>query len=427
VLADEYRSEIEAEARFRVKPGLTVSPEEGAVGTTVTVQGHGFACEEKDIEVVYYLDSESEVIGENIEADDYGWWERSFVIPSSARGKHKIDASGKSSSLRAVQEAFFEVTPSISFDKDSGSPGQSITVTGSGFYARDRYIQILFNGEEMETELEIIRADDNGYWQASFMVPEMPRGTYGVTAEGESTKNVGPLDFEIKPGLELVPPEGHVGTNLTVIGRAFAPRQEVVILYEVREESFAEIEVVTTNNKGSFQVIFAVPESQHGERPVMAEVGGEVQASANFTMESDPPGTPEPISPADGDRVGFIGRVRPTFEWTEVEDLSGVYYSLQIATSANITAGGLADPVVSVSNIVATNYTLNATESLPYGTYYWTVRAVDRAGNPGNWAAPMSFRADVMPLWAFILAIVAIVGGIATAVYFFIMRRRMYY
>jgi hypothetical protein len=76
---------------------------------------------------------------------------------------------------------------------------------------------------------------------------------------------------------------------------------------------------------------------------------------------------------------------------------------------------------------VATNYTLNATESLPYGTYYWTVRAVDRAGNPGNWAAPMSFRADVMPLWAFIVIIVVIVGGIATAVYFFIMRRRMYY
>jgi hypothetical protein len=55
------------------------------------------------------------------------------------------------------------------------------------------------------------------------------------------------------------------------------------------------------------------------------------------------------------------------------------------------------------------------------------VRAGDGAGNAGNWTEPISFRAGVMPLWAFIVIIVAIVGGIASAVYFLVIRRRTYY
>ena len=132
--------------------------------------------------------------------------------------------------------------------------------------------------------------------------------------------------------------------------------------------------------------------------------------------------------PPDGDRAGFIGKIRPTFEWSEVSDDSGVYYSLQIATTANFTATeGFADPIVSISKIVGTNYTLQKTEALPYGTYYWIVQAVDGAENESGWTTARSFRAGILPLWAFIVIIVAIVAGIGTAVYFFVIRKRIYY
>jgi hypothetical protein len=161
---------------------------------------------------------------------------------------------------------------------------------------------------------------------------------------------------------------------------------------------------------------------------VTAEIGGETEATAIFIMESGAPDTPELVSPTDGDRVGSIGRMRPTFEWSEVSDDSGVYYSLQIATSANSTATeGFADPIVSISNIVGTNYTLEKTETLSYGTYYWIVQAVDGAENESDWTAARSFRAGVMPLWAFIVIMVAVAGGIGAAVYFYIIRRRIYY
>jgi hypothetical protein len=418
---DEYG--IDAYDYFTVEPGLTVEPEEGPLGTIVTVEGRGFGEDEENIELRYYLNGDDyETVAENIEADEDGWWEVSFKIPTSTRGIHYIDAQGDDSSFAKVEDASFEVTPEISIlDGPSGSPGDTITMTGCGFADNERDIKILFDGEAVVT---LIRADDTGCWEEDFEVPERPKGTYSVTAEGERTpeEDVNELSFEIGPGLVLSPDEGHVGINLTVTGGGFTANEDVVIRYDGSQKA-----TTTANNKGSFVVSFPVPESQHGERPVTAEADGELQATANFALESDPPDTPELISPADGDRVGFIGKVRPTFEWSEVSDDSGVYYSLQIATSSNVTATGFADPIVTISNIVGRNYTLEKTEGLPYGTYYWIVQAVDGAENAGNWTAVYSFRAGLLPLWAFIVIMVGIAGGIGAAVYFFVIRKRIYY
>jgi hypothetical protein len=418
----EDEDDIYAYEYFDVEPGLTVDPEEGPVGTEVTIEGHGFEEEEEDIEVRYYLDGNYTTLAENIEADEDGWWEVSFEIPVSDQGNHEIDAQGDDSSFAEVHDTTFEVMPSLSLDKYSGSPGESITMTGDGFVANERDITILFDGEAVETE---IRADETGSWNGTFEVPDLARGTYDVVAEGEYTdkEDLDELNFDIGPGLALSPSQGHVGTSLTVTGGGFATNQNIIVRYDGTHNLTAR-----SNSNGSFTVTFAVPESRHGVRQVTAEVDGLVEATASFTMESQAPDVPDLISPPDESRAGIIGSVRPTFEWSEVSDLSGVRYSLQIAGGANATtAGGFADPIVSVTDIVGTNYTLNATEGLPYGTYYWIVQAVDGAENEGDWTAPSSFKAGVMPLWAFIVAIVAVAAGIGAAVYFFWIRRRIYY
>jgi hypothetical protein len=420
----EISSTSYADADFTVQPGLILDPEEGPVGTNVTVEGHGFAEDEEDIELRYYVNGNYTTIAANIEADEDGSWDTSFIIPFSSKGSHKIDAKGDSSSLAEVQDATFKVTPGISLNKSSGSPGENITMTGSGFVANDRYITILFAGEELETEVRV-DADAEGYWEKDFEVPEMPKGTYNVTAQGESTpkETISALSFAIKPGLVLSPDEGHVGTDLTVAGGGFAANKDVDIMY-----NGSKVEADETDNKGSFAVSFPVPESQHGGRQVTAEDGSGNNATAIFTMESDTPDTPELISPLDGSRVGLVGGVRPTLEWSEVSDDSGVHYSLQIATSEDVTdTGEFADPIVSVKDIVGTNYTLKKTDALPYGTYYWIVQAVDGAENAGNWTAAGSFRAGLLPLWGFIAAIVAIVVLIGALGYFLARKRGTHY
>jgi len=413
---------LQGATNFTVEPGLTVSPKQGPVGTNVTVKGHGFAKDEKKIKVRYYLDGNNTIVAENITADEDGSWQRVFQIPLSAQGNHKIDGEGEDSSLTEVQDAAFEVTPGISLDKSSGSPGESVAVTGRGFATSERDITILFGGEAVKAQ---IRADTTGYWREILGVPERPKGTYNVTAYGESTPRgaVSAVNFNITPRLLLPSSEGHVGTNLTVTGGGFAANRDVDVMYDGGQ-------VVTgrTDSKGSFNVTFAVPESGHGTRQVTTSDAAGNVASANFTMESNPPDKPEPISPPDKSRAGFIGEVTLTFRWSEVSDESGVRYSLQVAASANVTtAGEFAEPLLSKEGLVGTNYTLNATEALPYGTYYWIVQAIDGADNESGWTAARSFRAGLLPLWAFILGIVVAVAVVGTLVYFFAIRKRVHY
>jgi len=324
-----------AYASFTVEPELTLSPDGGPVDTSLNVIGHGFGEDEENIELRYYTNGDYVVVRDDIPADENGSWQTSFAVPISTKGAHKIDAEGEDTDEHEVEDVIFDIEPLISLGKTSGSPGESIGVTATGFYARDRYIEIIFAGEETKTEPDIIRADDNGYWEASFEVPELPNDDYDVTAEGELTGDANVLSFTIGPGLVLSPDEGHVGTNLTVTGHGFASDEDVDITYDG-----IPIETADTDDKGSFETTFPVPESSRGDRAVSAEDDTGNNATAYFKMESEAPDTPDPVSPADGVRVGFIGKLTPAFEWSAVSDDSGVYYSLQIASSQNMTATG---------------------------------------------------------------------------------------
>ncbi len=400
-----------ADAYFTVKPGLTVSPEKGLPGTNVTVRGQGFAKNEQGIELRYYRNGNYETIGRNITANAKGSWKTSFPIPPSASGDHKLDAQGAESRLNEVQDATFRVTGEIGVDRPSGIVGDTIKMTGSRFVPYESGIRILFADQPVVTG---IKANAQGDWEESFNVPEMRAGTYRVIAEGEQTpkEDISELNFKIEPGIVLSPVAGYVGMNLTATGRGFAASGDVNIMYDGRQVATA-----VTNDKGSFEISFPVPESKYGERQVTAEDAKEnkTKQSAVFTMESDPPPMPTLISPSNKNMVGLIGRVRPTFEWSEVSDDSGVRYSLQIAANADVTAiGEFVDPVVSVEGLVGTSYTLEETEALPYGTYYWIAQAVDGAENKSGWTAARSFRAGLLPLWGFIAIIVAAaVGSIA--------------
>jgi hypothetical protein len=407
---------------FTVKPGLIVSPEKGPVGATVAVEGKGFAKNEQGIELRYYLNDTYETIERRIVANAQGSWDTSFQIPLSTRGEHKLDAEGAESRLYEVKDATFRVTAEISLDKSSGTVSESITMTGSRFAANEKGIKILLAGQAMVTD---IKANSKGEWEASFKVPEMPAGIHNITVEGEWTKkeDINEFSFEIKPDIVLSPDEGHVGMNLTVTGHGFAANEDVVIMYDGSQKATAR-----TNDKGNFEVSFPVPVGQYGERPVTVGYAGGNHASAVFIMESDPPDTPNLISPSDRGRAGLVGRVTPTFEWSEVSDDSGVYYRLQIATSANVTATGeFADPILSITGLVGKNYTLEETEALSYGIYYWIVQAVDGAENESGWSTAYSFRVGLLPEWGFIAIIVAIVVVIGALIRALVVRRRYYY
>jgi len=402
---------------FTVKPGLTVSPDNGPPGMTVTVEGKGFSGNEDGIDLFYYLADSYETVGSNITANAKGSWETSFRIPASTRGEHKLDAQGAISRLYDVEGATFQVTAGTSMDKSAGFVDDTVTMTGSRFATGERGIQILFDGQAVVTG---IKANSEGEWEASFMVPEMPTGEYTITAQGDQTRkeDVGGLSFEIEPDIVLSPIQGHVGTNLTVTGHGFVAGEYVTIMYDGGTIATAE-----TNDQGSFETSFGAPESQYGAHQVAAGYSGENHANALFTMESNHPDRPALISPSNGSRVGLIGkRVIPTFRWSAVSDDSGVHYRLQIATSDDFDESSM---IASVTGLTETSYTLD--RALPYGTYYWTVQAVDGAQNESGWTTAGFLRIGLLPLWAFVVIAVAVAVLLGAMIAARVRRRIVYY
>ncbi len=409
------------EAVFNVRPGVSVNPESGAIGTTITVTGRGFGANETNIEVRHGL---YETIESGITANADGRWETSFDVPFWTRGAHEIRALGsKTAIIEGVTPGIFEVKPGITLPATSGAVGQSIAVSGTGFEANERNIRVVIDRRPVVTVPASIQADETGRWNATFTVPEVPAGEYTVTAEGARTRrrDIDEIPFEISPMLTLSPDEGHVGTNVTATGHGFAPNKQIVIIYDGNK---VEMPTTITDDEGSFTVVFAVPESRFGERIVQATITDDTEAtnaSATFEMESDPPEAPEPVSPGDGRRVGFFRRATPTFEWEEVFDLSGVYYSIKVATSPDFEPDSI---VASATGLTETTYTPE--EPLPNGTYYWTVRAVDGAENESGWTDAQRLRVGRLPMWGFIVIFSFIGLLLGLRAYFILVRPRLY-
>ena len=102
----------------------------------------------------------------------------------------------------------------------------------------------------------------------------------------------------------------------------------------------------------------------------------------SFGVDITYPGEPTLISPIDG---SFIKSRTPEFIWgASTDNLSGVdHYVLQYADHPNLNYG-----VISV-NVKDTIYT--PASPLLDTTYYWRVRAIDKANNKGCWSPRWTF------------------------------------
>jgi len=391
---------------FEVLPGISLSKSSGYVGDTVTVKGSGFRDEESSIKVTY----DGTQVGSSTAANDDGSWEISFAVPSSTKGDHKIDAHGRYTSATTISDKYFTVKPKVTLTPASGHIGTSLSVSGSGFSA-NRVVSIKYEATQVATAT----SDSEGSFSASFSAPRGSYGEHTVTVR-DAQGNSGSAKFTtVRPKVRLAPSAGHVGISVTLSGDGFASNQTVTIKYDD-----TQVTTATSDSKGSLTATFSAPESMHGKHTVTATDTLENTGSADFVMESDAPAKPTLTTPANGTRIGFIGTQTPTFQWMAVTDPSGVSYKLQIATDP-----GFASLVVpEISGLTEASYTLPKGQALPYGAYYWRVKAIDGAQNDSGWTAGYSFQSGFLPTWAFVVIIVIIVVLIAALVYLFGIRRR---
>lgn len=103
--------------------------------------------------------------------------------------------------------------------------------------------------------------------------------------------------------------------------------------------------------------------------------------------DTTPPPVPGLLSPADGSKTTDS---RPTFDWSEVSDPSGVNYNMEVDDSNSFSS----PLVLSKRGLANSKYTLIREEALVIGAYYWRVKAVDGSQNESAWTEPWSFTVE---------------------------------
>jgi hypothetical protein len=167
---------------------ITLSPEEGYVGTTVTVTGRGFTAG-KTVDILWYMSPTTSgsyiTVVDNYPVAADGTFTATFNVPAvpdpTAPGNDysvkAIDSVGKSDST-----TFKVVAPAkITLSPTSGKAGDTVTITGSWFTANTE-VTFTFNGAPLTTIPSPVYTDGTGAFTADFKVPDVAAGTYTVEA-----------------------------------------------------------------------------------------------------------------------------------------------------------------------------------------------------------------------------------------------------
>jgi hypothetical protein len=294
-----------AEATFEVFPSVKINPEEGPVGTNITLNGYGFTASQ-GIQVNFMNDkSEVIAIAGTTTAGAKGSWTASYTIPATPAGGYTFD-------IKALEGAGlwvtwisknFKVTPKITVTPGSGTVGQTVEVKGTGFQNKEKDIQITFDGEVRRKGG--IAVNENGSWTAAITIPPRQSGTYKIVASGALTRarDVEGVDFILGPGILVEPSLAYVGDTITVKGGGFRPLETSI---QVSFGGQVVATVATANVNGCWNTSFVLPPSPYGENSVSAR--GDITAPVmnNLTVKAKIEGI-SPVEGAPGDSVSLTG------------------------------------------------------------------------------------------------------------------------
>jgi len=397
----------EMKKSFIVKePEIELYPGDGVVGTEVTINGRGFYA--GGTVTVYYKGGATANLGTEV-ANAVGELTCTFSIPESDAGNHTVTVEDV---LDNSAEASFEVIPAIALSTPSGVIGDRVAVSGTGFGDRSD-ITISLDNVKVTTS----RTNKYGSFEVAFVVPVVESGTYDVKVEDDDG-NQRKAKFNIAAGANLSQTTGNVGTPLAVSGVGFKVGGTVTITYDA-----LEVATAIAGNNGAFSIIFNVPTSIGGNHTITI-TDGTSTIKQFFTVESTAPPVPVLLLPEGASKAG----VEVYFDWEDVDDPSGVTYTLQVATDADFHTIALEKEGLTYSD-----YFITEREELQptskEAPYYWRVKAVDGASNESKWSTPRSLYVSssfTLPSWALFTLIgvgVVLVGFLA----FWVGRRSAYY
>lgn len=151
----------------------TVTPTNGAVGTTITAMGGGFKA--KAPIIISYDGSQVALIT----TDVIGNFSTTFPASPSSTGTHQITITDQTNTVKFS----FNIVPAITVEPASGFVGSDITVKATGFTA-NRAITIKYDADQKISS----NADQNGTLTAIIKAPPSVGGNHLIiVSDGTST------------------------------------------------------------------------------------------------------------------------------------------------------------------------------------------------------------------------------------------------
>jgi len=370
---------IVAVAELTVLGGeIEIDPDEGTVGSEIEINGSYFSADE-ELSVEFDGDDVDIEDGDE-EPDGDGEFTLTILVPESTAEDHTITVYGDEGS---EAEATFTVEPETTVSPTQAPPGDTVTISGTGFGNRDD-VDIAFCNVDFESVTE---TDSSGSFSIDLEVPDVSEGIYFVIVEDESGNEADTINFTVEENFTLsVSPvtsttaPGHIGMDVTVSGTAFKPSSQITISYPTTAQTLA---TTTSNASGNFTASFSIPVSEAGSHTITAS-DGTSSLEVPFYMESEAPDAPSPSLPGSGSEA----EAQPHFDWADASDDSApVTYTLQVATTENFTTASL---VLVQDDLTSSEYTVSEANELAArgedDPYYWRVRATDGAGNKSDWS-----------------------------------------
>lgn len=292
-----------ASTQFEVFPSVKITPEEGPVDTEVTLNGYGFAASQR-IRVTLVQGEVGTGEQKTATANAVGSWTMPYTIPHTPAGSYTFEIEAEEGTVWVNWVSkYFEILPGITVTPTSGTVGQAITVTGTGFASEEENVQVTFDGEVRK---EDIFADADGSWTASITVPVHPIGRYVIDASGSVTRarDVQDVTFTLVAGISVGPPSGYVGDTITVAGGGFAAGEAGIRISF--DGAVAPAPTITADTYGCWESSFALPASAYGSHTVSAS-GGTTAAVTDTVTTLARIVEFSPIEGAPGDSVSLTG------------------------------------------------------------------------------------------------------------------------
>ena len=263
-----------------VNPGLV------APGGVVNIQGSGF---DPSASVAVWLRPPRSNTGTLVArgmTSKYGTLNTGFTMPASSGATATLVAQEAGGTRTAVAQI---VTPigvgHVVIDgKSAGKPGDSVTVSASGFGPGEKVD--VFWGRVAGTPAATLTADGSGsIGQASVPVGVAPTGPTTLVLVGEKTKTTATAPYQmlgLYPVLTPHPYAVQAGHSVTLSGTGFAPGEQVLLYLNAASGTPAL--TTTATSGGGLSLSFMVPFGLKGNQTLIA-IGEESRAAVNSGLD----------------------------------------------------------------------------------------------------------------------------------------------